>query len=209
MNFTEVKLYNPGILEADTPTDIFTEIYQSCEIQIKNKDVGTRMRRNMMTDFGTQGLQEVLYANITPKYKNFLEEFAKEYAKYFKMATSTMPQVHHGWINLQKKFEYRPAHQHSDGVGHSIGFVTYIRVPYDLAEEDKYPNHNNKAKIYRNGRIEFFYNLLNGPQFTHRLNIDKSYVGKTIMFSNSLMHCVYPFFTSDDYRISLAGNIIL
>jgi len=27
------------------------------------------------------------------------------------------------------------------------------------------------------------------------------------MFPSLLAHCVYPFYTSDDYRISISGNI--
>ena len=50
-------------------------------------------------------------------------------------------------------------------------------------------------------------NKLNGEIITHRLNIDKTWEGKIVMFPSYLMHTVYPFFTSDEYRISIAGNI--
>ena len=41
------------------------------------------------------------------------------------------------------------------------------------------------------------------------LDVDNEYEGKIMMFPSSLVHCVYPFYTSDDYRISLSGNIWL
>jgi hypothetical protein len=43
----------------------------------------------------------------------------------------------------------------------------------------------------------------------HIIEADRSYENKMIIFPSSLQHCVYPFFTSDDYRISLSGNIVI
>ena len=40
------------------------------------------------------------------------------------------------------------------------------------------------------------------------LNVDKSYVGKMIMFKSSQVHGVYPFYTSNDYRITVSGNLV-
>ena len=42
-----------------------------------------------------------------------------------------------------------------------------------------------------------------------RLPIDKNWEGYMIMFPANLQHCVYPFYTSDETRISFAGNISL
>ena len=39
------------------------------------------------------------------------------------------------------------------------------------------------------------------------LPIDKAWEGTMILFPSSLNHNVYPFYTSDDYRISISGNL--
>jgi dolichol kinase len=43
---------------------------------------------------------------------------------------------------------------------------------------------------------------MNAPVF-----VDKSMEGTVTMFPSSMIHCVYPFRTSDGERISIAGNI--
>ena len=41
------------------------------------------------------------------------------------------------------------------------------------------------------------------------LSVDKSFENKMIIFPAELHHLVYPFYTSDDYRITVSGNIKL
>ena len=38
------------------------------------------------------------------------------------------------------------------------------------------------------------------------LNVDKSFAGKILMFPSYILHEVFPFYTSDDYRITISGN---
>ena len=47
-----------------------------------------------------------------------------------------------------------------------------------------------------------------GQIAVNNLRVDKSYEGTIIIFKSNLRHLVYPFHTSDDYRISISGNII-
>jgi hypothetical protein len=41
----------------------------------------------------------------------------------------------------------------------------------------------------------------------YTIEADRNYENKMMIFPSNLQHIVYPFFTSDDYRISLSGNI--
>jgi hypothetical protein len=41
------------------------------------------------------------------------------------------------------------------------------------------------------------------------LDVDKTMEGIWLYFHQSLNHIVYPFYTSDDYRITISGNIHL
>jgi hypothetical protein len=106
------------------------------------------------------------------------------------------------WVNFQSKYEYNPLHIHM-GV---FSFVIYIQIPYLLEEEDKLPNTIN-SNTKTNSRFYFYGTLEDGSIKDCCLNIDKSWEGKMIIFPSSLSHQVFPFYTSDDYRISVAGNL--
>lgn len=208
MKFEEVSLINPGLLCAEMPEETYQVLLESCEKQIKAKSTYYAMKRHLVTDNYVQGIEEMIAISIPPSYNQYLLDLALEYSKYFKMNIGNLtPKVKESWLNLQKKHEYRPVHAHSDNSGKNLSFVTYIKIPYELKEEDSYSNHNKKAGVFRNGRIEFFYNNFAGSHISALIDIDKTYQGKTLIFLNNFRHAVYPFYTSDEYRISLAGNI--
>jgi len=109
------------------------------------------------------------------------------------------------WVNYQKKYEFNPPHDHSG----FVSFVIFVKIPYDLKEEEKmFPALGNNAQA-RNHTSKF--TLLN-PGFDGRIkvdpiDVDKSFEGKMLMFSAKQLHEVFPFYTSDDYRITVSGNL--
>lgn len=109
------------------------------------------------------------------------------------------------WVNFQKKHEYNPLHTH----GGLLSFVIWYQVPYDIEEERKLPFYQNLNDCSA-GEFCFAYpDPYNaGGVSTHKIVVDKSKEGHMIIFPASLRHQVYPFYTSDDYRISVSGNLI-
>ena len=64
-------------------------------------------------------------------------------------------------------------------------------------------NSNNNVPCH----FQFSYTGILGGISNHYVPVDESYENTMMLFPSKLMHCVYPFFTSDDYRISVAGNV--
>lgn len=110
------------------------------------------------------------------------------------------------WINFSKKGEYNPIHSHSG----LLSFVIWYKMPFTIEEEQNLSIVNGSS--YNAGAC-FHFNYPDmdsrGAVGQHVIEADRSYENKMIIFSSSLQHCVYPFFTSDDYRISLSGNIVI
>jgi len=107
------------------------------------------------------------------------------------------------WINFQKKHEFNPLHDHT-GI---YSFVLWIQIPYDLKEELEFKNSKNSNEPL-NSLFSFTYLNQYGQIVESELPIDKTWEGTMILFSSKLRHQVFPFFTSDDYRISISGNLI-
>ena len=102
------------------------------------------------------------------------------------------------WVNFQKKYEFNPLHNHS-GV---FSFVIWMQIPYDCTEENSIPfvkssNHPSA------GRFCFVDSL---GESTY-IDTPAGTQGLMCIFPSFLKHIVYPFYTSDDYRISVSGNI--
>jgi hypothetical protein len=107
------------------------------------------------------------------------------------------------WINFQKKHEFNPLHDHSG----DYSFVLWVQIPYDLKEELKLQNCKN-SNNQKNSLFNFSFLNQYGQFVENSLPVDKTWEGTMILFPSNLRHEVYPFFTSDDYRISISGNLI-
>ena len=105
------------------------------------------------------------------------------------------------WVNYMHKHEYNPIHQHS-GI---FSYVTWISVPYTLEDESKV---FADAKKCNNGNFVFVCPSNDGT-LEYTLPIDKSYEWEIVLFRSRQQHCVYPFYTTDEPRISVAGNVVI
>lgn len=106
------------------------------------------------------------------------------------------------WINYQSKYEYNPIHYHS-GI---LSFVIWMKIPYTI-DWEKMVHPGNKARNNHAGNFEMYYTDIFGKIRNQAVVIDKRNLGTICIFPSQLNHAVTPFYSSDDYRISIAGNI--
>ena len=134
-----------------------------------------------------------------------IDHHSKNYDYLHRVANSTHNQIclQNAWVNFQSKHEFNPCHDH-DGV---FSFVIWTHVPYDMnTEKNNAPGKDSRHNLA--GAFEFQYTNILGEIFSHTIHVDKSVENVLILFPSKLRHCVYPFYTSDDYRISVSGNFV-
>lgn len=202
MDFVELKLPNPGILITEIPSEILENLKEEVKKQSSFSDkfpINEKMRKFNSKLIGQ--IEKEYKFDLSKNFEKFLSEFCSGYNKHFNITGFRIKEIT-SWMNIQQKNEYNPNHRHSA----NLSWVSWIDIPYSLENEDSMSN--TKESIFKtNSRFEFLFSKLNGEIQTHTLNVDKTWEGKIIMFPSYLMHTVYPFFTSDEYRISIAGNI--
>ena len=153
--------------------------------------------------------EEYHYENRPTEIDNFFvnkiseNENIKYYVDDLQILTKDVPIVMDKlWCNFMKKHEFNPIHKHA-GV---LSFIVFLKIPYNLEEEDKvYIDMQEKMK--KTSRLEFI-NFNSTYGLTPRvLDVDKSFENKLLMFPASYNHQVYPFYTSDEERITVSGNL--
>jgi len=107
------------------------------------------------------------------------------------------------WINFQKKHEFNPFHDH----GGFASFIIFVNIPYDLKEEEKVFTGFEEKAVVHTSKLLFFNYDHTGRANPHVVPVDKSFEGNMVMFDAKHTHEVYPFYTSDDYRITVSGNL--
>jgi hypothetical protein len=147
--------------------------------------------------------RQYLEALITPFILAYEEKYS--YLKsYFYVLNEDRPIVlNDPWVNFQKKTEFNPVHFHNG----LFSFVLWLDIPYDSQEEHSQDKSKN-SRSPQSGDFQFLYTDILGRIAAHNLPADKNYNNKMLLFPASLSHAVYPFYTSDKFRVSISGNFI-
>jgi hypothetical protein len=145
---------------------------------------------------------------IWPLLDILIKEWAKKYPSEFARLGSMSNQeefrlmLFNTWVNFQKKHEFNPIHTH-DGV---FSFVIWHKVPF--TQKDEYARFPNmKEDQIKAGHFAFVVTNQMGKIIQHDMCVDNTWEGKMALFPADLNHIVYPFYTSDEYRISISGNV--
>jgi hypothetical protein len=213
------KVLNPtGFLHCMVPQDVFSVVLQEV-----NSIIDTNFNNGIKSNsylvgviekeyylYNSANILNKFFKQIVPKYWDFNgnPENAK---KLYQLSKTNNTSVL--WVNFQKKYEYNPLHNHSG----DLSFVLYIKIPYNIDDELKMP-HVKDATCKKPPLFSFIYPSF-PPEpvpFVNNLDLVKSYElylnkedeGMLILFPSWLQHQVTPFYTSDEYRISVAGNLV-
>jgi hypothetical protein len=106
------------------------------------------------------------------------------------------------WVNFQRKNEYNPPHNHSG----LLSFVIWLKVPFSIDEEME-AVQSRKTTNACAANFAFLYNQADGKIAMENIPVDRRFEGVICVFPAAIHHTVYPFTTSDEFRISVAGNL--
>ena len=202
--FDHSHLPNIGLTNGEIPPNIYQALNQEIvDIHTNDKDV-VRMNNSL----AGQITKEYQITQSRRLLDPFLEEMGREYQKEWNYYPRENPNnnkltVESVWVNMQKKLEVNPLHNH-DG---TLSFVAWLHVPFKLEDERNMPNCKNSRTVELSSTFQFVYNTALGTIVNMPLFVESGWEAKIIMFPAKLLHVVYPFQTSDDYRISIAGNL--
>ena len=113
------------------------------------------------------------------------------------------------WVNFQRKNEFLPVHNH----GGIYSFVIWIKIPYDFEDERKHESSRYSSTIGSthnlSGSFQFLFTDSLGRIQTRNVFLNKHSENTMLLFPSDMYHTVYPFYTSDEDRISVSGNFKL
>jgi len=184
--------------------EVLADVYK----EIKNKTIflplqNYKLAGQIKEEYSLEHLIE------NPLIQTYLTEKANTYMKFFNVPQHPLEvecenvlwgiKLKHLWINIQKKHEYNPIHNH----GGVLSFVIWLKIPYDIKKETLIASSTNK---YSNGG--FFFHPLNsvGDVCNIPPKDDEYQEGNLVVFHARLNHSVNPFYTSDEDRVSISGN---
>ena len=199
-------LPNWGILSGKMPASLFTSVKKEVKEIEKNfkksQFFGDKLAGNIK--------REYLLKKNHKGIENFLIAMAKEYDTAFnymrsvKVGNVDVPMmIDEAWVNFQDKYEFNPAHTHS-GI---YSFVGFIQIPYSTDDLKKSPGAKSNNPCA--GGLSFMYSNMLGGSMDYTFQATKEDEGLFFFFPAKLQHLVYPFYSSNGYRITISANLVL
>ena len=112
--------------------------------------------------------------------------------------------LHDIWVNYQYKTEFNPPHNHS-GV---YSFAIWLKIPYSWKDQCKLPQFQGvRDNDIKAGNFEFEYIDTLGEIRNRGFRLSPDLEGTMLFFPAKLRHCVFPFYETDEPRVSVAGNL--
>jgi len=202
--FDHTHLPNVGLTSGKIPPNIYQAINKEI-VDIHTDDSNTLKMNKALAG---QITKEYQITKSLPLLNPFLEEMGRAFQKEWDYYPNENPNnnkltVESVWVNMQKKLEVNPLHKH-DG---TLSFVAWLYVPFKLEDERNMPNCKNSRTMELSSTFQFVYTTALGTIANCPMFVESGWEARIVMFPAQLLHMVYPFQTSDDYRISIAGNL--
>ena len=198
---------NYGYYLDKIPQNVYNELKIFIDNLSFNFDKGKKVNNHLAGEIKKE-YQLTPGLHLTDYLKGLFEKIETELG-YLPLLNLNNPKLSadSAWINFMEKYEYNPPHFHSG----LYSYVIWYQIPYNIEDEINYSPKDPSNEISLNGHFQFFHITKSYPH-PHingiNLSIDKSKEGYIAIFPSSLQHTVFPFFTSDEYRITVAGNIV-
>ena len=146
-------------------------------------------------------------------YENVLKQFAeklyfKEWNNYYNVyiaKVSPHPEftLTEMWVNFMKQHEFNPPHAHIA----EYAFVIFMKIPTHW--KDQHASHPHLATNHSASDFQFLLGEPRGTLNVFNIPLSPKDEGRMLFFPAWLYHQVFPFYNTEEERVTIAGNIKL
>ena len=218
IEITPIYFPNLGVVEIRLPEEIVSNLWKLIEeSEEQPEDMRDELAGNISSSLRLDKdspLLEDFNQKVVPALVNeYIQEFGSVLRHFNKSLHSSL-NLESLWVNFQNKHEFNPPHDHS-GV---YSFVIWMQIPTSFKEQSKLPIAGMGDFISDIGEPQsnqsvsnfaFTYTNILGKTEQYMYNMEKEMEACMVLFPSNLTHQVFPFYESDDVRISISGNLDL
>ena len=192
---------NPGyLLEQLTEAELapIWEEVRSLQAGSNRRPANQVLAGNIQEEYFLDTSRSHIEHVVMPRVDRYIQGF--NYGEYLDQQSGG-DRLHLGltWVNFQRKGEFNPPHWHQG----QFSFVIWLQIPYTFAEESQMAHSKNYAV---NGDFHFQWTTSLGQIRNHSLLADRRLEGHVCVFPATMLHTVFPFYSSEETRITVSGN---
>ena len=164
----------------------------------------SKLAGNLQHEFLLKDSKKHTYNLVVPLFLEFDKQFNNYITDNPLLPENSPIELKDLWVNFQKKHEFNPLHDHT-GI---MSFVIWLKIPY-LMEDELKASPGASANPNLAGHFAFHYIDTLGDIRTFSIPADKTQENTILLFPARMKHSVFPFYSSDDFRITVSGNFVV
>ena len=205
MEYLTLQFQNIGFLKAQFTNEQLAPLRKEIDRLAQNFQHGVKyndqLAGNLQHEFLLKDSKKHTYNLVAPLFLEFDKQFNNYISKNPLLPENSPIELKDLWVNFQKKHEFNPIHDHT-GI---MSFVIWLKIPY-LMEEELKAAPGSSANPNLAGHFAFHFTDALGDIRTYHIPADQTAENTILLFPARLKHSVFPFYSSDDFRITVSGN---
>ena len=208
MEYLTLQFQNIGFIQAKFTDEQLAPLHKEIEKLLRNMNGGVKhnnkLAGNLQHEFLLKESKKPIYNLVAPLFLEFDKQFNNYISKNPLLPESSPIELNELWVNFQKKHEFNPLHDHT-GI---MSFVIWVKIPY-LMEDELKAAPGASANPNLAGHFAFHFTDALGDIRTYHIPADQTAENTVLLFPARLKHSVFPFYSSDDFRITVSGNFVV
>jgi len=197
---------NINIMKCELGTDAVNHLWKCIEkAKLDKQNANKGLAGNITESFYLNDEDDYFWKNhLEMPCEGYLEQYpqANCFRNSFSNVRTNKLQLREFWVNYSKATEFNPLHNH----GGVLSFVIWMKIPTKSKEQHNLPISKNTTDP-ASSDFMFSYTDILGSINPMQMDMDPEIEGTMMVFPSILPHQVYPFYETDEYRISISGNI--
>jgi len=195
---------NFGVVRSKLDSDNLAMVW---ELVKRNSPKSAKWDNNRLLDIETHDKQWAIRDPDRKFENNVLRPCIDAYINHYGLPCKTKTTHTHDivfnrlWCRASTRHDYHSLHDHKS----ILTFILWLNVPVDSRIE-KNIEYGFRPEA---GEVVLTYSDITGSHRKMNFDLSPENNGQMIVFPSDINHCVYPTHTTDEYRLSVAGDISL
>ena len=187
--------------------EVMTYLWSIINNSSAREPAGKELAGNISRSFFIQDKDNLFYENILKSLAELM--YCKDWNNYYdihitKVNSFPIFELRELWVNFQKQYEFNPTHQHTA----YFSFVIFMKIPTHWKEQHALPWLHDVAEPLASN-FQFIVGQPNGQVIPIQIPLSPEDEGRMLFFPGWLSHQVFPFYGSEEERVTVSGNILV
>ena len=186
--------------------EAITYLWDIINHPVSTEDARNKLAGNISKSTYIQDKDDWFYENVLKQCAESL--YFRKWANYYNVHIQSSPPPEFSletmWVNYQKQTEFQPLHRHSG----QYSFVVFMKIPTHWEHQHALPISSNSNMPSASDFQIVWTKKHEDECITTNFPLSSEDEGVILFFPAEFLHQVFPFYGTEEERITVSGNIV-